>query len=388
MNLGIVAKSTFFAVQDSYCLDPIKEFWQENRSAIIDRLHAKDHVVAIGHCAQYCTYTTMDYESRDIINITTVDKRETNRNSVAMEKEGFTRTMDQLLSEIPLKEMCTDAHVQIKRGRYGDRGVIHTLDMWHGAKSLAKKLHAAGQVKGQTEILPWLKDIVNHFWFCCKEAQNMERFMVCTLKLFLSIYIKLMIGPRHNYSPAYMALVGVVLNKKWLKDVPKFLNFRTTSDLETFHNHILMYAGKRFAFSPPVYEARTLLAALDYNHHNSRPPMLTKEGNRVYVILCYSVFFLCKYYLYDMRCLFCCCFPLRYQKIYNKKFQAEEFQMCCPTNAVLWALLAALLLHFSWHFLTFLTCAPPWLSTCSSSRRLSWISGGEDVKQDTWEACG
>ncbi|XP_049428865.1 uncharacterized protein LOC125886583 [Epinephelus fuscoguttatus] len=101
-------------------------------------------------------------------------------------------------------------------------------------------------------------------------------------------------------SPAYMALIGVVLNKKWLKDVPKFLNFRyrrctcpestvyvdtwnrTISDLETFHNHILMYAGKRFAFSSAVYEARTLLAALDYNHHNTRPPMLTKEGNRVY----------------------------------------------------------------------------------------------------------
>lgn len=42
MNVGIVAKSTFFAVQDSYCVDAINEFWQENRSAIINRLRAKD----------------------------------------------------------------------------------------------------------------------------------------------------------------------------------------------------------------------------------------------------------------------------------------------------------------------------------------------------------
>nr|XP_033468401.1 uncharacterized protein LOC117247893 isoform X1 [Epinephelus lanceolatus] len=244
MNMGIVTKSTFFAVQDSYCVDPIEEFWQENRSAIINRLRAKDHAVAIadgrmdspGHCAQYCSYTTMDCESRDIINITTVDKRETNRNSVAMEKEGFIRAMDQLLSEIPLKEMCTDAHVQIKalvdpkRGRYGDRGVIHTLDMWHGVKSLAKKLHAAGQVKGQTEILQWLKDIVNHFWGLWRgvlyhvTGRHEWAFGRC-------LHEQLNDEDREKEwiqkdSPAYLALIGVVLNKKWLKDVPKFLNFR------------------------------------------------------------------------------------------------------------------------------------------------------------------
>ena len=120
----------------------------------------------------------MDYDSKDIINIVTVDKRETDRNSVRMEKECFIRTMDQLLTEIPLKEICTDAHVQIKalmsetwlqfdievtqlhliqvnniqclllpfadpeRGMYKDKGVMHSLDMWHGGKSLAKRVHA------------------------------------------------------------------------------------------------------------------------------------------------------------------------------------------------------------------------------------------------------
>ena len=74
---------------------------------VFSELHA-------GHCAEFCTYTTMDYDSKDIINIVTVDKRETDRNSVRMEKECFIRTMDQLLTEIPLKEICTDAHVQIK----------------------------------------------------------------------------------------------------------------------------------------------------------------------------------------------------------------------------------------------------------------------------------
>lgn len=31
------------------------------------------------------------------------------------------------------------------------------------------------------------------------------------------------------------------------------LYFRSTAELENFNNLILMYSGKRFAFSPPVY---------------------------------------------------------------------------------------------------------------------------------------
>ncbi|XP_071382498.1 trace amine-associated receptor 1-like [Centroberyx affinis] len=72
----------------------LKELWQEKRADVIGRLRSKDHVVVLGHCAQYCTYTTIEQESKDIIHIVTVDKRETNRNSVIMEKEGFIQTMD------------------------------------------------------------------------------------------------------------------------------------------------------------------------------------------------------------------------------------------------------------------------------------------------------
>lgn len=66
-----------------------------------------------GHCAQYCTYTAMENDSREIISIVTVDKRETGRNSVVMEREACVRTVDRLLEEVKLVEVCTDAHVQI-----------------------------------------------------------------------------------------------------------------------------------------------------------------------------------------------------------------------------------------------------------------------------------
>ncbi|KAM4605450.1 uncharacterized protein ACJ7VT_017694 isoform 2-T2 [Polymixia lowei] len=312
MNMGMVADEAFLNIQDTYCVDAVKELWQEKRADVIGRLHSKDHVVVLGdcrmdspgHCAQYCTYATIEQESRDIIHIVTVDKRDTNRKSVIMEKEAFIRTMDVLLQEIPIKEVVSDAHRQIsalmnpERGKYKPWGLQHSLDIWHGAKNLAKKLHAAGLMKDQSAIMYWIKDIVNHFWYCCKQAKTEEQFKTMWQGVLHHV------RDRHQWpfgscdhgplddrsrdkpwmvqrSAAHQALTAIVLDEHWLKDVKKFLNFRTTSDLEAFKNHILMYAGKQFSYSPSIIEARILLAALDYNHHNHRPPALTHDGRKM-----------------------------------------------------------------------------------------------------------
>ncbi|KAG5277666.1 hypothetical protein AALO_G00090020 [Alosa alosa] len=57
---------------------------------------------------------------------------------------------------------------------------------------------------------------------------------------------------------------------------------RSTADLESFQNHILMYASKRTAFSPPVFEARMLLAAIDYNYYKDRPELCKSDGSKQY----------------------------------------------------------------------------------------------------------
>lgn len=49
----------------------------------------------------------------DIISIVTVDKRQTDRKSVAMEQYAFIKTFDRLMGELNIKEIVTDAHVQI-----------------------------------------------------------------------------------------------------------------------------------------------------------------------------------------------------------------------------------------------------------------------------------
>ncbi|KAG5283841.1 hypothetical protein AALO_G00046740 [Alosa alosa] len=156
-----------------------------------------------------------------------------------MEREAFQRTVDTLLNEVKLVEVCTDAHVQISalmnKGKYKDLGLQHSLDMWHGAKNLAKRIYAASQVKGQSSLSSWLKDVVNHFWWCCKTADSYQEFLELWLGLLHHVtnehrwvlggcqHADLESGGAQQWlergSMAHEALKSIVRNKRWLNEV-------------------------------------------------------------------------------------------------------------------------------------------------------------------------
>ncbi len=55
MNMGMVNRTTFFTIQDTYCVKSIKDFWTEKRSEAIIGLQGKE-VVLLGVCLQ-CDHT-------------------------------------------------------------------------------------------------------------------------------------------------------------------------------------------------------------------------------------------------------------------------------------------------------------------------------------------
>lgn len=84
-----------------------------------------------GHRAQYCTYTMMDDQSKKIISLITMDKRETGKKSCKIEKACFMKSMNDLLeNHINIEEVVTDAHIQIgavmsKNNYYVDYDSVH-----------------------------------------------------------------------------------------------------------------------------------------------------------------------------------------------------------------------------------------------------------------------
>ena len=67
-----------------------------------------------GFCAQYCTYTLLEYNTKDIVACEIIDKRMTAMKSTYMEKEGLQRAMRNLMDNgVVIKELCTDASTSI-----------------------------------------------------------------------------------------------------------------------------------------------------------------------------------------------------------------------------------------------------------------------------------
>ncbi|KAF0022279.1 hypothetical protein F2P81_025455 [Scophthalmus maximus] len=232
MNIRMVNPNTHFTTQDTYCVDTIKEYWEEKSYTTME-LDTKEivHVATIdkrqtnwnsnimekegfiqtvekltkeikvvefctdahvqigallsdgrndspGHSAQYCSYTTMELDTKEIVHVATIDKRQTNWNSNIMEKEGFIQTVEKLTKELKVEEFSTDAHVQIGEP-FGLGFSIMCATITPG------RLEAANMITSKT----------------LKENSGLRGI------------------------PRAKALVNIVLNKHWQKDIHKYLRF-------------------------------------------------------------------------------------------------------------------------------------------------------------------
>jgi hypothetical protein len=305
LNLGIVNRSTHTMIGTKYSAPVITSFWNNLQAKILENYQGKGVVVmgdgrndSPGFCAQFCTYTFMEYESKNILSTVVIDKRETARKSPNMEREGFRRVMKELQEKgIRVCEVVTDAHPSItKLMRDEHKDIVHQYDMWHGSKNLGKKLVKAASPKANNQLMRWIPDLINHFWHCAEKCEGKEEQLqkrwVGALNHTRNRHEwaggwcdhdpideversrKRELGGKNappdwldQDSPPHEALRQVVLDKRLLKSMPFYRHYRHTGIIESFHNMILMYAAKRFAFTPPMYTARSLLAAIDYTMH-------------------------------------------------------------------------------------------------------------------------
>ncbi|KAH3843922.1 hypothetical protein DPMN_117457 [Dreissena polymorpha] len=304
MNLNITPSTQHHQYLSHHGIPIIKEEFDE----MIRRNREKyaGHEVVImgdgrmdspGFSAQYCTYTVMTHDSKDLLACVIVNKRETNMTSTLMEREGLKRCLQQLQDAgIFVKELVTDASTTISSMIAKEyQHITHSFDMWHGGKNFGRKLAGVAAEAKNKELRPWVPDIVNHFWYSCSscdgDADLLEDKLVGILHHVVDDHVfplgecehgELQEDPSKPYiesgSPAHIALTKAVMDARFINNLPFFKNFRHTGELETFHEHILMYAAKRFAYTHPVYKARNYLACLDYQAHKERKVLTDKDG--------------------------------------------------------------------------------------------------------------
>ena len=256
-----------------------------------------------GHNAKYGTYTMMTEEGKvatfSLVQVTEVSS------SNAMEKEGFERCFKEITDGgVVVKRVTTDRHPSIACAMDKEhKTTTHQFDVWHVAKSIVKKLTKKSQTKGNGELKPWIKSIINHFWWCSRSCNgdadllremwmsvlhhvtNVHEWMDC--KVFKKcahplltpdqVHKKKWLSPT---STAYIALEEVVLEKKLLKDLSKVTEFCHTGDLEVYHSMLLKYCPKRQHFSHKGMVARTQLTAIDNNANCGRKQATVGVGDK------------------------------------------------------------------------------------------------------------
>eukprot|EP00112_Aurelia_sp_Birch-Aquarium-sp1_P016508 Seg3753.2 transcript_id=Seg3753.2/GoldUCD/mRNA.D3Y31 product="hypothetical protein" protein_id=Seg3753.2/GoldUCD/D3Y31 len=176
---------------------------------------------------------------------------------------------------------------------------MHSLDVWHKAKSLAKQLHKAAKGKDCEGLKEWIPSIVNHFWYSCQVANgDVQKLKDCWFGTVHHVCgehkwssSECMHGPLVTKEPktflcktskAAAALRSVVFDKKILANFERYVTFRHTGNVENFNSMLTKYAPKRIAFEYIYFIARMALAAIDHNLHLYRPLAESREGNQLF----------------------------------------------------------------------------------------------------------
>ncbi|XP_052790214.1 uncharacterized protein LOC128224420 [Mya arenaria] len=150
LQLKFPSASKFFRIQWTYLVPSVDRYWETHLQDLFQSLRGKDVVIlgdgrndSPGHSAQYCSYSVMDNETKKVIMLKTVDKRETARKSVAMEKVALKACLEDLLqNQVNITKLVTDGHLGIAAMMRTDYSTLpkikHSHDIWHVAKNLGK----------------------------------------------------------------------------------------------------------------------------------------------------------------------------------------------------------------------------------------------------------
>ncbi|XP_040212970.1 uncharacterized protein LOC120943636 [Rana temporaria] len=308
-GIAMFGKTSFNRSQNVFVFKAIDISWEKNKENVTIEIDNKPlFLIGDGQCdshgfsAKYSTYTFMDCYSKKIVDFELVQATQTT-SSAAMEKSGFTKCLDRIIdNDLNVQMVGTDRHTGIRKllsttEKY--KHIIHQFDLLHYVKKFRRKLTQIAKKKINEALLPWIRPIMNHLYYCSSHCNGKEH-------VFKEIWHSLLhhIVNEHEWeienekhkclhdpisvdahhvpwikrkSPAYIALSAIVLDGQLGKDTKHLTYFCQPGILETYHSMILKFRPKIIHYRFDSMEARTKLAALCHNHNVMRNPALTKK---------------------------------------------------------------------------------------------------------------
>ena len=296
-RIPFFSHTTFYKIQKKLILPAIHRVFTTQRQLLYDdaRERGKIDFLGDGRCdspgynAKYGTYTVMDSNTGMILDMH-VSHVGLTGTSAKMELDGLKQILQRLEdNSIEINSLTTDRHKQVRCFlRKYRKDILHQFDVWHFAKNIKKKLLEAAKKKCCAELGPWIKAIINHFWWCCAtcegnvtllrekwisilyhvinvhEWENHTLFKECAHREYTLHEMKTKAWLKES-SFAYNALRKIVTDKSLLKDLKYLTEFNHTGTLEVYHSVYNKYSPKRLHFSYAGMIARAQLTCLDFN---------------------------------------------------------------------------------------------------------------------------
>lgn len=315
MNVGTLAERTFYRIQSNTLFPAVNAVYNKKSAEILNRVKESGEVLDLvgdgrcdspGYNAKYGTYTLMNDKNDEIIDFFIAHVGNTT-NSQNLEKYGLAYLLEYLTNNnISIHILTTDQHLQIRKFLKDNYpAILHQFDIWHRAKNLRKKLTKVANKKENILLQPWIRSIIQHFWWSCATCNGnpslLKEKWASILKHICGVhnwhdgveYTKCAHGILTNReqlsykwleleSPAHKALTSVVLDKRLLSDIPNLAEFKHSGNLEVFHSVLLKYCPKRLCFSYEGMYARTQLAVLDHNSGIGRNQASKEDGTLRY----------------------------------------------------------------------------------------------------------
>ena len=196
--------------------------------------------------------------------------------------------------------LTTDQHLQICFLKKNYPEICHQFDVWHKSKGIKKKLFKAAKKRANTDLMPWIRSTVNHFWWHCAtceedhtllrekwvstlyhvifmngRALRFTKSVLAILFHLLNVYLK--IGGKLTLL-RILVLKQIVLDKKMINDLVYFVKFKLSGDLECYHNLLIKYCPKRLSFTFEGMVAWTQVTVLDHNDSIDSKQATTATG--------------------------------------------------------------------------------------------------------------
>ena len=192
LRMPYIGKTVFYQAVKVHLYPVIVERWVLMRDSLISSTRRQKitvsgdgHFDSPGWSAKYCTYSIMNNATGAIMDFFVVQR---GMYFGDLETEGCKEVLRNLTEKgLKIKNFVSDENTKVaKMIRENFPGLFHCYDIWHKARLIKKKLTKMAVT--HPDILPFIRPIVNHFWYCCQKCGGdadmlIERFHSSLLHL-------------------------------------------------------------------------------------------------------------------------------------------------------------------------------------------------------------